>query len=374
MSTKVRITEADLGALVSELVNAGTRVIAPVRPKGLRDGLVEYALVRDLAQAALDGPVPARSPKQFLLPATEALFGWRRKKSAIEIDEVPTRFEPTVLLGVRPCDAAGIEILDRVMGWDYRDELWFGRREATTVLGLACSGEDEACFCTAVGLSPSSTRGADGLLTRIGPKQYELEALPAQAEALVSKHSSRFKDAAAADAAKGKKGGQAQSAAELHAAAAERVRSHLSVELEQVRAWLGGHFEDPLWARHGLRCHGCGACAAVCPTCHCFDVVDEPEGVDRGTRRRNWDSCQTALFTLHGSGHNPRRDQAARIRQRVTHKFGIYPKKFGETLCTGCGRCVRACPAGMDLLEILAEIGRSPSASSASTAARGATP
>jgi ferredoxin len=120
-----------------------------------------------------------------------------------------------------------------------------------------------------------------------------------------------------------------------------------------------------------MRCHGCGACAAVCPTCHCFDIMDEPEGVDRGTRRRNWDTCQTALFTLHGSGHNPRHDQGARIRQRVTHKFGIYPKKFGEILCTGCGRCVRVCAAGMDLLEILGEIQRQAGAAAAT---RGGTP
>jgi len=333
--------------------------VAPVRPKGLGRELVEYAPVRDFAEAALDGPVPARSAKEFVLPATEPLFGWRRKKSEIEIEEVGTRFEPTVLLGVRPCDAAGIELLDRVMGWDYRDELWFGRREATTLLALACTGEDEACFCTAVGLSPSSTRGADGLLTRIGKKDYELEALTPKAKALVSQHSSRFKDASGSSAQpQDQKGGKMQSAAELHAAAAERVRSHLAVELEQVRAWLAGHFDDPLWTRVALRCHGCGACAAVCPTCHCFDIVDEPDGIDYGSRRRNWDACQTPLFTVHASGHNPRKDQAARLRQRVLHKFAIYPSRFGEVLCTGCGRCVRVCAAGTDLVAILAEIGR----------------
>jgi len=109
-----------------------------------------------------------------------------------------------------------------------------------------------------------------------------------------------------------------------------------------------------VWEQLALRCHGCGACAAVCPTCHCFDIVDEPEGVAHGTRRRNWDTCQTGRFTVHASGHNPRTSQTARIRQRVMHKFHIYPTKFGETLCSGCGRCARQCPAGMDLPEILA--------------------
>ena len=52
----------------------------------------------------------------------------------------------------------------------------------------------------------------------------------------------------------------------------------------------------------------------------------------------------------------PRGDQCARCRQRVTHKFAIYPKRFGDILCTGCGRCARACPGGQDLPETLARI------------------
>jgi ferredoxin len=38
------------------------------------------------------------------------------------------------------------------------------------------------------------------------------------------------------------------------------------------------------------------------------------------------------------------------------HKFSIYPDRFGEVLCTGCGRCARACPGGMDLPEVLKTI------------------
>ena len=99
-------------------------------------------------------------------------------------------------------------------------------------------------------------------------------------------------------------------------------------------------------------CVGCGSCAYTCPTCHCFDIVDESHGMG-GCRVRNWDSCQFAGFTLHASGHNPRRDQAARQRQRSTHKFVIYPEKFGDVLCTGCGNCYRNCPVNLGVLNVL---------------------
>jgi ferredoxin len=120
--------------------------------------------------------------------------------------------------------------------------------------------------------------------------------------------------------------------------------------------WLARNFDHPLWKTLALRCHGCGACAAVCSTCHCFDIVDEHDRFDRGARRRNWDSCQSPKFTLHASGHNPRPTQTERLRQRVMHKFSIYPRRFDAISCTGCGRCARVCAAGMNLPAILGQL------------------
>ena len=68
---------------------------------------------------------------------------------------------------------------------------------------------------------------------------------------------------------------------------------------------------------------------------------------------RNWDACQFAMFTMHASGHNPRGDQSQRQRQRIAHKFHVYPQKFGQLLCTGCGNCSRNCPVGMGVLPVL---------------------
>jgi ferredoxin len=95
-------------------------------------------------------------------------------------------------------------------------------------------------------------------------------------------------------------------------------------------------------------CQGCGMCTYICPTCHCFMFKDVDEG-ETACRFRNWDSCMFPKFTLHASGHNPRTAKHERYRQRIAHKYLYVRKNFGSTACTGCGRCVRSCPAGINI-------------------------
>ncbi len=340
MTTRT-ITNTNLAGLAADLLSQGTRIIAPALAT---DGLVDYRWIERFEDALPGGALPRRSLKEFLLPPTEPLLAWKQSRDQVHLREVPVTFGPRVVIGARPCDAAALEVLDRVMNWDYRDELWFGRREATTIVTMACPGVDESCFCTAVGLAPDTSKGSDLLLIPVA-QDYHVEVLTSKGEALIAAHETRFGP-----------GGDAAAATAFRGAAHDRVSAHLRVNPDGIRTWLQGHFEHPLWDAIALRCHGCGACAAVCPTCHCFDIVDEPDSVTTGVRRRNWDTCQTGRFTLHASGHNPRHDQCARFRQRIMHKFMIYPSRFEEILCTGCGRCSRVCPGGQDLPEVLAQI------------------
>jgi len=372
--------------LVAGLVAAGTAVIGPAPAggpsiPGLEErqpptakgiyGALEYREVRDADELALGPGMPRLSLKQFFLPQSETLFSWKQRGADVEIRETPIAFNPRVVLGAKPCDAAALEIVDGVMDWEYRDELWNGRREATTIFALACAVEDDHCFCPSVGAAPDTVKGADGLLTPI-TGGFLVQATTAKGEAFLAANRARF----AAPPA-----GGADEARAYREAALARIGENAQIDAARVRDWIEHHFEDPFWATLGVRCNGCGACTMVCPTCHCFDIVDEEEGVGCGTRRRCWDTCQAGKFTLHASGHNPRADQIARYRQRINHKFAVYPLKFGEVLCTGCGRCVRTCQMGQNIGEILVAIdeyaqrtGESGDASAATGPAAGAAP
>jgi ferredoxin len=338
MSADRFLATAGVPRVVTALVDAGFRVVGP----STTGGRPEYRTLTSASDLDLDSAMPTLALKAWFLPPTEALFTWSQKHNDVTLTSAAKPSTPAVVFGARPCDAAGLAVLDKVMGWDYRDDLWFARRESTTIVALACDSRGPDCFCDSVGLAPDTTKGADLLLVRRAGG-FAVRVVTEKGEALLP-HFPEQTVPANVDTSPARP----ESIGASPAPGPE--------QLERIKSWLAEHFDDPFWARLGLRCHGCGACSSVCPTCHCFDIVDEADGLLTGTRRRNWDTCQSGKFTIHASGHNPRGDQDSRFRQRILHKFSIYPQRFGEVLCTGCGRCVDACPAGQDLAQILTEI------------------
>ena len=328
-----QISADNFNSLLQALIDGAVRVVGPKRTAGTL--LYEPLVSPD--ELVLD-ELPRRSVKEAFFPVCEDLLSYQKAGQQVHLQDVdPACFPQTVLVGVRPCDAAAIPVLDAVFSWDYKDQFFLERRARTTIIGLACTTADDACFCSAVGLAPNDPKGADLLLTPLVGGGYLAESHSEKGEALLQAHAALFSEPG-----------------EVQPLALAQPQTS-SFDLKKIKTWLDEHFEDEAWDSIATRCVGCGACAFVCPACHCFDIVDE--GTEKsGKRRKFWDACGFWKFTHHASGHNPRDFQPKRYRNRIMHKFKYYDDKFGQTLCTGCGRCVRLCPVGIDIAGVLEEI------------------
>ena len=324
------IRKEALRALVGSWLAEGKRVAGPV---AVGPGRVLYQPLVSPERLLLDGFIrTVNSIKAFVFPRHEELYAYRFRGRQVELIDAPLPEEEQIVIGARPCDAAALPVLDHVFRWGTPDRSYERRRELTTVVTLACREYDDHCFCTSLDSGPRDERGSDVLLVEIDEETYEVVWLTSKGKDLFVRHTERADRKGTIGTGPKRK---------FDAAALER--------------FLAENFESPVWETFALRCLGCGACAYDCRTCHCFDIVDEGDR-HGGMRVRNWDSCQFALFTLHASGHNPRTAQAQRIRQRIYHKFRIYPDKFGDTLCTGCGNCSRGCPVHLGIRPVLEAI------------------
>jgi len=281
----------------------------------------------------------SQSSKEVSFPRTELILDYTKNKEGMSVKGIDLKDIPEIILwGVRPCDARGIGQLSAIFNWDYKDEIYNNRLSRVTVFAFSCSKADEYCFCTSVGGNPGNTEGSDILFTQLGENgDYLAEILTEKGSAVVSFASGLFEKAGIIE--------------KEHFLAEIPVRFNR----EEIRERLDKFFESEQWIEQSLKCLGCGACAYVCPTCACFDIQDEAHGKS-GSRVRCWDSCGFSLFTLHTSGHNPRDVQSQRWRQRIMHKFSYMPERLSVYGCTGCGRCSRACPADMNILDSLISI------------------
>jgi formate hydrogenlyase subunit 6/NADH:ubiquinone oxidoreductase subunit I len=281
------------------------------------------------------------SPKEYLFPQKEKLFTFEENKRI----EIKANLDETkrVIWGIRPCDLSGIKILSEVYLSDYIDPYYQARRANILLLGLNCNEAEQSCFCSSLGIGPFAREGFDLLFTDLGDT-FLVEIGSKAGENLIEQAANLFTSAVSKDEEK----------AELLEEKSKKT-FRTSIDLEKIKAKIATALNNHVWDEEAGKCILCGGCNWVCPTCHCFNVEDI--NAEHKTQRvRYWDSCQLGGFTQMAA-YNSRVTQAERLRQRIYHKFSYNPDRYkGQTGCTGCGRCIDVCPAGIDITYILGRV------------------
>ena len=274
--------------------------------------------------------------KKLLFPPKFSMFSFDREGIKPMLDDLPKR----VIFGLHPCDIHGLLILDDFFSSHYPDPYYIERRKRTAIIGLTCI-PDEKCFCKTTNTHYAES-GFDLILTDL-EEFFIIWVGSSLGDDMIRECPELMEDKIR------------HNDLEMYVKWRQHRDSSFKLKLDftGMPSIMELYWDDSLWEELGEKCLSCGSCTIVCPTCPCFNVIDEIEldGIE-GHRFRRWDSCMFQEYSMVAGGHNFRESRAARLKLRFTHKLQAFVGKFGEPACVGCGRCIDTCPVGIDVKSV----------------------
>lgn len=297
-----------------------------------RHGKYIYDKINSFKELALDYDVTAMPPTKYLLPKKEALLKFKlgEEKQVEPVLDV----QPRVIIGVHPYDIKAIELLDEAFMKGNPDPNYIARRENTIIIGIDCLNPSPKSFARSMGTYFTDS-GFDLLLTDIW-SNYIVTVGSEKGAELLSKYT-KVREPTGDEIARQR---------EVREKALTRYKLSLDIPRERLPKLLEESYDDVYWESRSEKCLSCGSCVMVCPTCFCFDVMDEVAlNLKEGERFRQWDGCMLADFAKVATGENFRHDRASRFRHRIYRKGKYIIERYGMVGCVGCGRCSTACLA-----------------------------
>jgi len=290
------------------------------------------------AEDIVIGEVRAFEPlKAFFSPA-------REKVSDDYKPDLPRlKDKPCAIVGVKACDLKGFKVQDHVFNeHDSKDPFYTRLRQENLIISSDCTSALDTCFC----LKSHPQEEFDINLTPL-EEGFLVEPGSEKGSKIVSTNSSLFEVA---------QEGFIKQRDNIRESVADKVKQNIEdnnvPSPTKLKGAVENNFESEMWEDEAKTCVECGACNTICPTCHCFLLYDQTDK-KKMARLRLWDSCMVKDFARVAGGENPRGRLWMRLRNRFEKKFDYFPKVAGMNACTGCGRCISACPAKIDIRKVL---------------------
>ncbi len=309
------IQKEDFDKFVSSLTKKYP-VIIPVMRDSVR---FEYLCEND--KIVFESPLyPA---KKFFFPVEEILFRFKKEKTA------PMPAPRTQVLFVNRIDANAILCLDKIFLSEPADECYKKKRESTIIVEIPMAAPENS-FTGSFNLEDNFDiklqKYKNGFLAYARTKQGK-ELM----------HSKLFQ------ATKG-------------ILQPEKIISPKKMDINKAEK-IDRYFTSPIWQKNAKLCLSCTACTAVCPTCSCFFIKDNVElEITNGKRKRKWSSCQIKPYSEVAGGYAFRAERDKRVKHRIYCKLEYFQENFKIKSCVGCGRCITACPAGIDMTQMVDEL------------------
>ena len=282
-------------------------------------------------QLALAGGAVSTKPTAVFFPHFEKVF--TQHDDQLDIQKPVEK--PILVVGYTAEDAESLEFIDRFYSENFRDDIYFNKRDRSVVVVV------------------SGRCGKDGEFLKIAGGKCDLE-LVYDGERFVAVPYSKTGKALAAKI----EGGEAVDDDVLEGL--RRESDALPTDDEELlrrasKLLQKDKVPDEFWEAISDRCIACTSCNLVCPTCTCFEVFDRVK-VSEVERNRMWDSCQLGGFMREASGHNPMGKEFQRTRRRIHHKLAADVTRWETISCFLCGRCDEACPTGIGIKAVCREM------------------
>lgn len=317
------------------------KVYAPIKKDDKHFAFEQVTSADEIALKYIPTILP---PKKYFMPQHETLIEYDIKEgqnmqAVVEYDEM-------VLFGVHTCDLAGIQSLNIVFSDRPKDLNYLIRKNKIIIIGLECNDLcDEYATCALMD-NDLPNGGYDLFFTDLGDyflvhvNTFAGDEMVAEAKVFEKatidheKELEKFRE--------GKR---------------KIFKNEFGVGHQEIPELFDKCFDSKIWEDIGAKCLSCGNCTNVCPTCYCFDVMDEPNlDLKTGKRIRVWDSCQNETFAKVAGGENFREERSDRKKHRFYRKFKYPVNRYSRFFCTGCGRCTRTCMADISLIDTLNQI------------------